>query len=181
MDEMLLEFDEKMSKSEEALKATFMTIRTGRASTNLLDRIEADYYGSPTPINQIASITIPEPRQLLIKPYDRNDLKAIVAAINASDLGINPVVDGTTIRLILPALTEERRKELSRLAKKYSEDAKVAIRNIRREAMDSLKADKDLPEDMKKNLETEVQKMTDAHTKKIEELYSLKEKEIMTI
>ncbi len=181
MDEMLLEFDEKMSKSEEALKATFMTIRTGRASTNLLDRIEADYYGSPTPINQIASITIPEPRQLLIKPYDRNDLKAIVAAINASDLGINPVVDGTTIRLILPALTEERRKELSRLAKKYSEDAKVAIRNIRREAMDSLKADKDLPEDMKKNLETEVQKMTDVHTKKIEELYSLKEKEIMTI
>ena len=121
MDEMLLEFDEKMSKSEEALKATFMTIRTGRASTNLLDRIEADYYGSPTPINQIASITIPEPRQLLIKPYDRNDLKAIVAAINASDLGINPVVDGTTIRLILPALTEERRKEYVKQARAVGE------------------------------------------------------------
>ena len=181
MDEMLVKYDEKMTKSEESLKSTFHTIRTGRASVNLLDRIEADYYGTPTPINQIASVTIPEPRQLLIKPYDRNDLKAIVAAINASDIGINPIVDGVSIRLILPALTEERRRELSRLAKKYSEDTKVAIRNIRREVMDKLKADKELPEDTRKSLENEAQKMTDSHIKKVDELYQAKEKEIMTI
>lgn len=181
MDEMLVKYDEKMTKTEESLKSTFNTIRTGRASANLLDRIEADYYGSPTPINQIASISIPEPRQILIKPYDKNDLKAIVSAIHASDLGINPIVDGVSIRLILPALTEERRKELSRLAKKYSEDAKVAVRNIRREVMDKLKADKELPEDTRKSLENETQKMTDNHIKKIDELYQAKEKEIMTI
>ncbi len=181
MDIIIEKAKEKMEKSTESLKTTFTTIRTGRASASLLDRVEADYYGSPTPVNQIASITIPEPRQLLIKPYDRNDIKAIVAAINASDLGINPIVDGNCIRLTLPALTEERRKELSRLAKKYGEDSKVAIRNIRRDAMDEIKKNKELPEDSRKDLENEVQKLTDSYVKKVDEIYLAKEKEIMTV
>ena len=181
MDIVLEIAKEKMEKSIESLKLNYSTIRTGRASASLLDRIEADYYGSPTPINQIASITIPEPRQLLVKPYDRNDVKSIVAAINASDLGINPIVDGQSIRLILPALNEERRKELSRLAKKYGEDTKVAIRNIRREAMDEVKKDKELPEDTRKSLEKDIQNLTDTYVKKVDEVYASKEKEIMTI
>ncbi len=181
MDIILEKAKEKMEKSITSLKDTYVTIRTGRASASLLDRVEADYYGSMTPINQISSITIPEPRQLLIKPYDRNDVKAIVAAINSSDLGINPIVDGNVIRLTLPALTEERRKELSKLAKKYGEDAKVAIRNIRRDAMDEIKKSKDLPEDSRKDLENEVQKLTDSYVKKVDETYLAKEKEIMTV
>lgn len=181
MDIIIEKLKEKMEKSIESLNSTYTTIRTGRASASLLDRVEADYYGSMTPVNQIASITIPEPRQLLIKPYDRNDVKSIVTAINASDLGINPVVDGNCIRLVLPALTEERRKELSKLAKKYGEDTKVAIRNIRREAMDEIKKSKDLPEDSRKDLENEVQKATDLYVKKVDEHYAVKEKEIMTV
>lgn len=181
MDIVLEIAKEKMEKSVESLKSNYSTIRTGRASASLLDRIEADYYGSPTPINQIASITIPEPRQLLVKPYDKNDIKAIVAAINASDLGLNPIVDGQSIRLILPALTEDRRRELARLAKKYGEDTKVAIRNVRREAMDEVKKDKDTPEDTRKRTEEEIQKLTDTYTKKVDEVYTSKEKEIMTI
>ena len=172
---------EKMEKSVESLKSNYATIRTGRASASLLDRVEANYYGSPTPVNQIASITIPEPRQLLVKPYDKDDLKAIVAAINASDLGINPIVDGVSIRLILPALNEERRRELAKLAKKYGEDTKVAIRNVRREAMDEVKKDKETPEDARKRLEEEIQKLTDTYVKKVDETYASKEKEIMTI
>ena len=181
MDIILEKAKEKMEKSVDALKTNYSTIRTSRASVSLLDRVEADYYGSPTPVNQIASVTIPEPRQLLIKPYDRNDVKSIVAAINASDLGINPIVDGQSIRLILPALNEERRRELARLAKKYGEDTKVAIRNIRRDAMDEVKKNKDLPEDTRKDLENEIQKLTDTWVKKVDEVYLAKEKEIMTI
>lgn len=181
MDIVLEIAKEKMEKSVESLKSNYATIRTGRASASLLDRVEANYYGSPTPVNQIASITIPEPRQLLVKPYDKDDLKAIVAAINASDLGINPIVDGVSIRLILPALNEERRRELAKLAKKYGEDTKVAIRNIRREAMDEVKKDKETPEDARKRLEEEIQKLTDTYVKKVDETYASKEKEIMTI
>ena len=181
MDIILEIAKEKMEKSVESLKSNYATIRTGRASASLLDRVEANYYGSPTPVNQIASITIPEPRQLLVKPYDKDDLKAIVAAINASDLGINPIVDGVPIRLILPALNEERRRELATLAKKYGEDTKVAIRNVRREAMDEVKKDKETPEDARKRLEEEIQKLTDTYVKKVDETYASKEKEIMTI
>ncbi len=181
MEIVLEKAKEKMEKTIESLKVNYTSIRTGRASAALLDRVEADYYGSPTPVNQIASITIPEPRQLLIKPYDKNDIKSIVAAINASDLGLNPVVDGAQIRLIIPALNEERRKELARLAKKYGEDAKVAIRNVRRDAMDEVKKNKELPEDSRKKLEEEIQKLTDSFVKKIDEVYSSKEKDIMTV
>lgn len=180
-DIILMDASEKMDKTIEALKSNFSTLRTGRAVTSMLDRIEIDYYGSMTPINQLSSITIPEPRQLLIKPYDRNDLKSIVAAINASDLGLNPINDGTSIRLIIPPLTEERRRDLVKLAKKYSEDSKVAIRNIRREAMDEVKKDSSFTEDSRKFEEGEIQKLTDSYVKKIDELLALKEKDIMTI
>lgn len=180
-DIILLDAEEKMAKTVESLKNNYSTLRTGRAATSMLDRIEVDYYGSMTPINQLSSITIPEPRQLLIKPYDRNDIKSIVAAINASDLGLNPVNDGTSIRLIIPPLTEDRRKELAKLAKKYAEDSKVAIRNIRRDAMDEVKKDSSFTEDSKKVEEQEIQKLTDNYVKKIDEVYAQKEKDIMTI
>ena len=130
-DIILMTAEEKMEKTVEALKENYSTLRTGRAATSMLDRIEIDYYGSMTPINQLSSITIPEPRQLLIKPYDRNDLKAIVGAINASDLGLNPINDGTQIRLVIPPLTEDRRRDLAKLAKKYADDsAPVFINGI---------------------------------------------------
>ena len=180
-DIILLDAEEKMTKTVEALKSNYATLRTGRAATSMLDRIEVDYYGSMTPINQLSSITIPEPRQLLIKPYDRNDLKSIVAAINASDLGLNPVNDGTAIRLIIPPLTEDRRRELAKLAKKYAEDSKVAIRNIRRDAMDEVKKDSSFTEDSRKLEEQEIQKLTDSYVKKIDEVYAQKEKDIKTI
>lgn len=180
-DIILMTAEEKMEKTVEALKENYSTLRTGRAATSMLDRIEIDYYGSMTPINQLSSITIPEPRQLLIKPYDRNDLKAIVGAINASDLGLNPINDGTQIRLVIPPLTEDRRRDLAKLAKKYAEDSKVAIRNVRREAMDEVKKDDSFTEDLRKIEEQEIQKLTDNYVKKIDEVYSLKEKDIMTI
>ena len=180
-DIILMTAEEKMEKTVEALKENYSTLRTGRAATSMLDRIEIDYYGSMTPINQLSSITIPEPRQLLIKPYDRNDLKAIVGAINASDLGLNPINDGTQIRLVIPPLTEDRRRDLAKLAKKYAEDSKVAIRNVRREAMDEVKKDNSFTEDARKIEEQEIQKLTDNYVKKIDEVYSLKEKDIMTI
>ncbi len=172
---------EKMQKSIESLKNNFNTLRTGRVSPSLLDRIEIDYYGSMTPINQLASISVPEPRQLLIKPYDKETLKLIIGAINGSDLGINPINDGNTIRLVIPALTEDRRRDLAKTAKRYAEDAKVAIRNIRRDQNDELKKDKELPEDLRKSLEDEVQKITDEFVKKIDSEYAEKEKDIMTI
>lgn len=126
-DIILLEAEEKMEKTVESLKSNYHTLRTGRAATSMLDRIEIDYYGSMTPINQLSSITIPEPRQLLIKPYDRNDLKAIVGAINASDLGLNPINDGTAIRLVIPPLTEDRRRDLAKLAKNMLKIVKLQL------------------------------------------------------
>ena len=180
-DIILLDAEERMEKTIDSLKVNYSTLRTGRAVTSMLDRIEIDYWGSMTPINQVASITIPEPRQLLIKPYDRNDLKAIVGAINASDLGLNPINDGTCVRLIFPPLTEERRRELAKLAKKYCEDAKVAIRNIRRDAMDMVINDDSFTEDTRKKEEQEIQKLTDAYIKKLDEVYAAKEKDILTV
>ena len=181
MDEYALFADERMEKSVANLKGQFATLRTGRASASLLERIECDYYGEKMPINQISSITVPEPRQLLIKPYDKGDVKAIVAAINASTIGINPINDGDSIRLILPALTEDRRKELVKQAKKFSEDTKIAIRNIRRDANTEIKADKNLTEDMVKRAEEAVQKVTDEYIKKVDDLFKSKESEILTV
>lgn len=156
-------------------------LRTGRANASLLNKIECDYYGEKMPINQISSISIPEPRQLLIKPYDKGDMRSILAAINASTLGINPINDGDTIRLILPPLTEERRRDLVKQAKRFTEEAKIAIRNIRRDANSGIKADKDLSEDMSKRAEELVQKVTDEFVKKADDLLKEKEEEILTV
>ncbi|MFA5486164.1 MAG: ribosome recycling factor [Bacilli bacterium] len=181
MDNYKLLAEERMEKSVVNLKSEFATLRTGRASVALLDRIETDYYGEKMPINQISSISIPEPRQLLIKPYDKGDIKSIIAAINASTLGINPINDGDTIRLILPPLTEDRRKELVRQAKKFTEEAKIAIRNIRRDINNAIKADKELSEDQVKREEDAVQKVTDEFTKACDEALKQKEQEILTV
>lgn len=181
MDELSLDAKGRMEKSVESLRQSLSTLRTGRASPAMLSGLMIDYYGSPTPVNQVSSITVPEPRQLLIKPYDKNDIKAIVTAINASDLGLNPSNEGTQIRLTIPVLTEERRRDLSKQARKYGEEAKVSIRNIRREYMDLLKEDKDMPEDYSKRVEEEIQKVTDECIKDVDTVISEKEKEIMAI
>ena len=181
MDEFSLEAKGGMEKSIESLRQSLVTLRTGRANPAMLSGLMIDYYGSPTPVNQVSSITVPEPRQLLIKPYDKNDIKAIVTAINASDLGLNPSNEGTQIRLTIPVLTEERRRDLSKQARKYGEETKVAIRNIRRDYMDMLKADDEMPEDYKKRLEEEIQKVTDESVKAVDAVISEKEKEIMAI
>lgn len=181
MDAIALEAQEKMGKSIESLKNSLATLRTGRANAQMLSGIDIDYYGSPTPINQIATISIPEPRQLLIKPYDKNDVKSVVSAIHSSDLGINPINEGTQVRLIIPALTEERRRDIVKQAKKYGEEAKVAIRNIRRDYMDLVKLDDEMSEDLQKRVQDDIQKVTDEATKKVDVIVSEKEKEIMTV
>ncbi|NMV82148.1 MAG: ribosome recycling factor [Erysipelotrichia bacterium] len=181
MDELALEALDKMEKTVQVFKANLNTLRTGRANAALLDRIEVEYYGDKILIGQIASITVPEPRQLLVKPYDKGDLKSIVSAINTSDISINPIVDGDQIRLIIPALTEETRRDLVKRAKVYSEESKVAIRNIRREYVDFIKSSDDYSDDLKKRIEGEIQKVTDESNKKIEEVLVTKEKEIMSI
>ena len=181
MDDYALEAQEKMNKSIESYRATLATLRTGRASPAMLNGIEVDYYGSPTPLNQISSITVPEPRQLLIKPYDKNDVKNVVSAINASNLGLNPINEGLQVRLMIPALTEERRKEIVKQARKYAEDCKVAIRNIRRDYMEILKIDDSYPEDLQKRAQDDIQKVTDEASKKVDEILTEKEKEIMAV
>ena len=181
MDEISLDCKQRMEKSIESLKSTLVTLRTGKANPQMLNGLMIDYYGSPTPINQISSITVPEPRQLLIKPYDKNDVKAIVTAINASDLGINPINEGLQIRLMIPVLTEERRKDLTKQARKYGEEAKVAIRNIRREYVDLVKESEEMTEDYQKRVLDEIQKVTDEAIKKVDEIVSEKEKEMMSL
>ena len=181
MDEIALDAQNKMNKSIDALIQSLTTLRTGRASAAMLNGINVDYYGEPTPLNQIASVTVPEPRQLLIKPYDKNDVKSIVAAINASDLGLNPINEGQLVRLNIPAMTEDRRREVSKQAHKYGEEAKVTIRNIRREYMDLVKLDEEMTEDYQKRVEEEIQKVTDEAVKKIDNIIAEKEKEIMSI
>ena len=176
--------EEKMRKSVNALLSEYATIRAGRANAAVLDRITVEYYGAPTPLAQMAAISSPDPRSLLISPWDRSTLKSIEKAIQMSDLGINPQNDGTAIRLNFPPLTEERRRELVKQASKMAEDAKVAIRNIRRDAMDALKAKKkagELTEDDLKSAEKKVQEITDRFCKEIDSLFADKEKEIMVI
>ena len=177
-------YDEKMLKTIEVVKANFASVRAGRANAGVLDRILVEYYGTPTPLNQVAAISSPDPRTLVIQPWDGSLLKAIEKAIQTSDLGINPQNDGKVIRLAFPQLTEERRKELTKQVKKYGEDAKVAVRNIRRDAMDYVKALKkksEITEDDQKNLEKELQDITDKHCKEIDTLTAEKEKELMGV
>lgn len=181
MDEISLDCQKRMAKTAENLRATLVTLRTGRANPQMLNGLMIDYYGSPTPVNQVSSITVPEPRQLVIKPYDKNDIKAIVTAINASDLGINPINEGVQIRLMIPALTEERRRDLTKQARKYGEEAKVAIRNIRREYVDLVKESDEMTEDYQKRVLDEIQKVTDEAIKNIDQIVAEKEKEMMQI
>lgn len=181
MDDYALEAKEKMNKCIDNYRASLSTLRTGRASPAMLSGIMVDYYGSPTPLNQISSISVPEPRQLLIKPYDKNDVKNVVAAINASDLGLNPINEGLVVRLIIPVLTEERRREIVKQAHKYAEECKIAIRNVRRDYMDVLKIDDSYSEDLLKRAQEDVQKVTDEATKDVDVILAEKEKEIMAI
>ena len=178
------EFEKKMKKTCDALEAQFATIRAGRANAAVLDQITVDYYGSPTPINQVASIATPDARSLLIQPWDGSILQGIEKAILTSDLGIHPQNDGRMIRLVFPPLTEERRLDLVKQTRKYGEEAKVAIRNIRRDAIEKFKKQQkasEITEDDYKNVEKDIQKLTDDFTKEIDKIMSNKEKELKEI
>ena len=181
MDNVIETMNHKMDKALDALYENLKTIRTGMANASLLDHVQMEYYGSMMPINQVASIKIVEGRQLVIKPFDRNTLKDIERAISTSDVGLVPQNDGEVIRLNVPALTEERRKEFAKHAAKMGEEAKIAIRNVRREGMDAIKKDKELTEDDKKEMEKDIQKITDNFGKKIDQAVSEKEKEILKV
>ena len=177
-------YEEKMKKSVEAVERDFGAVRAGRANASVLNRIQVDYYGTPTPIQQIAAVASPDPRTLLITPWDASALKGIEKAIQESDLGINPQNDGKVIRLTFPQLTEERRKDLTKQVKKMGEDAKVAVRNIRRDAVDTFKAQKkksEITEDDLKGLEREIQDATDKYCKEIDAETAKKEKELMEL
>lgn len=181
MDEIIIMAQDQMSKTCDSLRQNLTSLRAGKASAAMLNGINVDYYGSPTPINQISAISVPEPRQLLIKPFDKNDIKSIVEAINASDLGINPINEGTQVRLMVPALTEERRRDITKQAHKYGEDSKVAIRNVRREYVDLIKDDDSYTEDMQKRLLDDLQKVHDDVIKQIDTIIAEKEKELMSL
>ncbi len=174
----------RMEKAINNLEEEFNTIRVGRANPHVLDKITVDYYGTPTPLQQVGNISVPEPRVLMIQPWDSSLLKPIEKALNMSELGIHPTSDGKVIRLVFPELTEEKRKETSKDVKKKGEAAKVAIRNIRRDMMDALKKQKkdgELTEDDQKNLEEKLQKMTDDFIKQIDKRIDVKTKEVMSV
>ncbi|MCJ2145649.1 ribosome recycling factor [Bacillus paralicheniformis] len=182
--QVMNETKERMEKAIGAYQRELATVRAGRANPSLLDKVTVEYYGAQTPLNQIASITVPEARMLLITPYDKTALGDIEKAIQKADLGITPSNDGNIIRITIPALTEERRKELAKLVKKYSEDAKVAVRNIRRDANDDLKKlekNGEMTEDELRSSTEDVQKLTDEYVSKIDEITKDKEKEIMEV
>ena len=177
-------YEDKMRKSIDSVAADFASVRAGRANASVLDRIMVDYYGSPTPIQQIAAISSPDARTLLISPWDKTAVKGIEKAIQTSDLGINPQNDGASIRLNFPQLTEERRKELVKQIRKYAEAGKVAIRNIRRDAMEAFKKKEkssEITEDDLKQAEKDLQKLTDDSCKKLDDLLAKKEKELMAV
>ena len=178
------EFEEKMGKSVDALQEDYATIRAGRANPHILDKIKVDYYGTPTPLQQVANINVPEPRMIQIQPWEASLVKEIEKAILTSDLGLNPTNDGKVIRLVFPELTEERRKELAKDIKKKGENAKVAIRNIRRDANDAFKKQNkanEVSEDELKELENDTQKITDKYIAKIDGAVEEKTKEILTV
>ncbi len=183
MDARLQQYEDKMKKTMEFLEADYAGIRAGRANPHVLDKIRVNYYGTPTPIQQVGNVTVPEARIIQISPWEKNMLREIEKAIQTSDLGINPSNDGNVIRLVFPELTEERRKDLAKEVKKKAEDAKVAIRNIRRDGNDALKklGKTDVSEDEIKQLEDQLQKTTDKYIKDIDVLMEAKSKEIMTV
>jgi ribosome recycling factor len=181
--EILKESEERMRKGVEALRKEFGTIRAGRANPGILEKVNVDYYGTPTPVNQLANISVPEPRLLLVQPWDKSSLPAIEKAILKSDLGFNPSSDGTIIRIIIPQLTAERRVELVKGVKKKAEEARVAIRNIRRDTNEQLKkmGKEHASEDEVKRAQDNVQKMTDKYVKEIDSVTEIKEKEITEV
>ena len=184
MKETLKIAEEKMGKSVKALEKEFSSIRAGRATPSILDKVQVDYYGVPTPIEQMAAVSVVEARSLVIQPWDVSTVKAIEKAIQSSDIGINPISDGRTIRLNFPPLTEERRKEIVKDVRRMAEDGKVAIRSIRRDAIEKFKAMKknsEITEDDVKKGESDVQKLTDQYVKKIDDLTAAKEKETLEI
>ena len=178
------EFESKMKKTTEVLSQQLEAVRAGRANAAVLNQISVEYYGVPTPIQQVASVSVPDPRTLMIQPWDASILKGIEKAILASELGINPQNDGRVIRLVFPPLTEERRKELAKQVKKYGEEAKVAVRNIRRDAIDKFKKQQkasEITEDDYKNIEKDIQKLTDDYIKEVDVITDKKEKELFEI
>ena len=184
MDERVKVYETKMDKTLESLDREYASIRAGRANPHVLDKLTVDYYGSPTPIQQVGNISVPEARMIVIQPWESKLIKAIEKAILASDIGITPTNDGKQIRLVFPELTEERRKELAKDVKKKGEAAKVAVRNIRRDANDAFKKlskGKEISEDEQSDLETAVQKMTDKYIQKVDKAIEVKTKEILTV
>ncbi len=183
MDARLQQYDDKMKKAMDFLEQDYAGIRAGRANPHVLDKLRVDYYGTPTPIQQVGNVTVPEARVIQIAPWEKTMIKQIEKAIQTSDLGINPSNDGSVIRLVFPELTEERRKELAKDVKKKAEDAKVAVRNIRRDGNDSFKklAKTEISEDEIKQLEEQLQKLTDKYVKDIDAMMEAKSKEIMTV
>ena len=176
--------EDRLKKTLDALKKDYGTLRAGRAAPSLLDKVTVDYYGTATPVNQIANVTVPEPRMIMIKPYDRNSLKDIERAIQKSDLGLTPNNDGTTIRLAIPQPTQERRKELVKVVSKKAEEAKVAMRNIRRDANESIKKlekGKEITEDDRKEAQDKMQKLLDKFIKLVDGVKAAKEKEVMEV
>lgn len=182
-DERIEKYESKMTKTLESLEKELSTVRAGRANPHILDKITVDYYGAPTPLQQVANVTVPEARMIQIQPWEASLIKEIQKAILSSDLGLNPNTDGKIIRLVLPELTEERRKELEKDVKKKGEAAKVAVRNIRRDANDAYKklAKQDVSEDEIKELEDKIQKLTDKFVKNIDKAVEEKSKEILTV
>jgi ribosome recycling factor len=175
--------ERRMAGAVEALKSDLAGLRTGRANTSLLDPVQVEVYGSMMPLNQVATVSAPEPRMLSVQVWDKSNMIAVEKGIARANLGLNPMIDGQTLRLPMPDLTQERRKDLAKLAGQYAEKAKIAIRNVRRDAMESLKTDekkKEISEDDRKRLEEEVQKLTDAHVKDADEAAAKKEQEILT-
>ena len=184
MEERLQPYETKMGKSYDALLKEYASIRAGRANPHVLDKIRVDYYGTPTPLQQVGNISVPEARVIMVQPWEKKMIREIEKAIMTSDLGINPTNDGSSIRLIFPELTEERRKVLAKDVKKKGDEAKVAIRNIRRDANDAFKKmnkNNELTEDDQKDLEEKIQKLTDKYVKEIDKAIEEKTKEIMTV
>ena len=184
LDELFVNGEEKMEKAIEQLNREFKTVRTGRANPNILDRVHVDYYGAPTPLRQMAQITVQDGTTLVIAPFDKSILKEVEKALTKAELGVMPNNDGIVIRMIFPPLTEERRKETAKEVKKFGEESKVAIRNVRRDMTDALKKlekSENLPEDVIKDNQDKIQKLTDKYTGKIESMVSEKEKEVLTV
>ncbi len=183
MDERLKAYDEKMKKTYSFLEGDYQTIRAGRANPHVLDKVKVNYYGTPTPIQQVGNVTVPEPRMIQIAPWEKTLIKEIEKAIMASDVGITPSNDGAVIRLVFPELTEERRKDLVKEVKKKAEEGKVAIRNVRRDGNEAFKklVKEEVSEDKIKELQDDLQKMTDKYIREIDKLMEEKSKEIMTV